>query len=179
MDVALAIIVRRMPRRSSRLPAICLALVLALLGTAPFASRAADPMAPQLGRWPIDGPATVVRTFLPPPQPWRPGHRGVDLLTRPGQRVVAPIAGTVEVATMIVDRGVVVIRAGEVRVSLEPVEATVRLGDQVAAGDAVGAMGAGRSHCSPAPCLHWGLRIGKAYHDPLLLVNHYRAVLLP
>ena len=34
-------------------------------------------------RWPLDGPPRPVRRFDPPPQPWLPGHRGVDLAAAP------------------------------------------------------------------------------------------------
>ena len=37
----------------------------------------------------------VVRRFSPPPHPWLPGHRGVDLAGRPGAVVRAAGAGTV------------------------------------------------------------------------------------
>ncbi|MCG5435980.1 M23 family peptidase, partial [Micromonospora sp. PSH25] len=30
-------------------------------------------------RWPVDGPPRPVRRFDPPPRPWLPGPRGVDL----------------------------------------------------------------------------------------------------
>ena len=42
------------------------------------------PPAPSVFRWPLDGSPAVVRGFDPPPQPWLPGHRGVDLAAPPG-----------------------------------------------------------------------------------------------
>ena len=91
----------------------------------------------------------------------------------------APIGGVVELARTVVDRGVVVVRSGDIQVSLEPVTATVAPGQQVKAGDPVGTVDSGPSHCAPQACLHWGLRVAGEYRDPLLLVQRYRAVLLP
>jgi septal ring factor EnvC (AmiA/AmiB activator) len=93
--------------------------------------------------------------------------------------VLAPIAGTIAYAGTVVDRGVVVIQDGQRQVSLEPVSASIHVGDLVAAGDPVGTVAPGPSHCEPQRCLHWGLRIAGEYRDPLLLVRRYRAVLLP
>jgi murein DD-endopeptidase MepM/ murein hydrolase activator NlpD len=58
------------------------------------------------------------------------------------------------------------------RTTYEPVRATVREGERVAAGQVVGTVaGAGPapSHCGGG-CLHWGLLRGGAYLDPLLLL---------
>ncbi len=82
-------------------------------------------------------------------------------------------------ARTIVDRGVLVLRSGSIQVSLEPVSAVVLVGDFVQAGDPIGVVADGRSHCAPQHCLHWGLRVAGEYRDPLLLVRRYRAVLLP
>lgn len=129
--------------------------------------------------WPLPATPDVVRPFAPPARPWLPGHRGVDLRAMPGTPVLAPMSGEVAVARTIVDRGVVVIIDGPVRTSLEPVVASVPDGAAVAAGDVVGVIGPGRNHCQPLTCLHWGLRVGGEYRDPLLLALRHRAVLLP
>lgn len=55
------------------------------------------------------------------------------------------------------------------RVTYEPVEATVRKGDEVEAGELVGTVEPTGSHCT-AICLHWGLRKGDTYLDPLSLL---------
>lgn len=152
--------------------------VLAVLLSALLAAAGPAGGAPQ-SRWPLDPQPRVERGFDPPAQPWLAGHRGADLAARPGQAVLAPLGGVVEFAGPVVDRGVVVIRAGQLRVSLEPVTASVRVGETVSAGDPVGVVGPGRSHCAPTTCLHWGLRVGRDYTDPLFLTGAYRAVLLP
>ncbi|MGX9228951.1 peptidoglycan DD-metalloendopeptidase family protein [Streptomyces albus] len=66
--------------------------------------------------WPVEGAEgarrpRVPRGWDPPPQPWAPGHRGVDLAARPGQPVRAVADGKVSFAGKVAGRGVVVDRA--------------------------------------------------------------------
>jgi murein DD-endopeptidase MepM/ murein hydrolase activator NlpD len=122
----------------------------------------------------------VVRPFDPPARPWLAGHRGVDVATRPGAIVHAAGRGIVVHAGRIAGRGVVSIRhAGGLRTTYEPVEVDARLrpGDPVAAGAPVGVLEAG--HCPADACLHWGLRRGQQYLDPLSLLGLGRVRLLP
>jgi biotin carboxyl carrier protein len=134
--------------------------------------------------WPLgepgQSPPQVARRFEAPPQPWAAGHRGVDLRGDPGQPVRAPADGIVTHAGPIAGRGVVVVRFGGLRTTLEPVTAAVRVGDRVRAGEVVGHLQAG-GHCLPAACLHWGLLRGESYLDPLSMVPVRGAdiVLLP
>ncbi|MFT3969143.1 MAG: peptidoglycan DD-metalloendopeptidase family protein [Micropruina sp.] len=111
---------------------------------------------------PVPGP--VVRGFDPPAQDWLPGHRGVNLAAPIGSSVRAAAAGRVSVAQVIAGRGVVTIVHGELRTTYEPVRAGVRVGDQVAAGEVIGTVEAG--HCATG-CLHFGLKRGDEYLDPL------------
>lgn len=111
---------------------------------------------------PVPGP--VVRGFDPPQQDWLPGHRGVDLAAPVGSSVRAAAAGRVSVAQVIAGRGVVTIVHGELRTTYEPVRASVSVGDQVAAGEVIGTVEAG--HCASG-CLHFGLKRGDEYLDPL------------
>jgi murein DD-endopeptidase MepM/ murein hydrolase activator NlpD len=132
-----------------------------------------------LAVWPLS-PATVVRSFDPPPRPWLAGHRGVDLAGTPGATVTAARAGTVAFAGVLAGRGVVsVAHAGGLRTTYEPVTPGVRAGDAVAAGAAIGTLTAGHPGCPATACLHWGLRRGDAYLDPLVLVGRGRVRLLP
>jgi murein DD-endopeptidase MepM/ murein hydrolase activator NlpD len=132
-----------------------------------------------LAVWPLS-PATVVRSFDPPPRPWLAGHRGVDLAAAPGAPVTAARAGTVVFAGVLAGRGVVsVAHDGGLRTTYEPVTPAVRAGDAVAAGAPIGTLTAGHSGCPAAACLHWGLRRGDAYLDPLVLVGRGRVRLLP
>jgi murein DD-endopeptidase MepM/ murein hydrolase activator NlpD len=58
--------------------------------------------------------------------------------------------------------------------------ATVRAGDVVGAGQLIGVVVADGSHCAPTTCLHWGVRVGDDYVDPLtLLPGAGPVVLLP
>ncbi len=129
--------------------------------------------------WPLS-PVVVVRSFDPPPQPWRAGHRGVDLAGAPGATVVAASPGTVLFAGAVAGRGVVsVAHPGGLRTTYEPVLASVGVGDVVAAGEPVGTLVAGHRGCAVAACLHWGLRRGDVYLDPRVLVGLGRVRLLP
>ncbi|MET3429270.1 murein DD-endopeptidase MepM/ murein hydrolase activator NlpD [Actinoplanes tereljensis] len=135
-------------------------------------------LAPLFG-WPIDS-APVVRRFDPPPQRWLPGHRGVDLAAPPGAAVRAAGAGTVVFVGIIAGNGVVsVSHAGGLRTTYQPVLAQVTRGEQVAAGGELGLLEAGHPGCPSAACLHWGLRRGDAYLDPLALLGLGRVRLLP
>ncbi|SDB91039.1 Peptidase family M23 [Raineyella antarctica] len=113
-------------------------------------------------------PGTLVTAFRPPPEPWLPGHRGVDLLAPAGTPVLAAATGTVTYAGMIAGRGVVVVTHGALRSTYEPVQASVRVGQQVGAGEAIGVLQTGHAGCVDS-CLHWGLRRGEDYLDPMLL----------
>ena len=46
-------------------------------------------------------------------------------------------------------------------------------------GDLLGRLEPGHPGCPVAACLHWGLRRGAVYLDPLLLVRPVRVRLLP
>ncbi len=111
---------------------------------------------------PVPGP--VLRGYDPPDQNWLAGHRGVDLAAPVGSEVRAAASGRVSVAQVIAGRGVVTLVHGELRTTYEPVKGVVRVGDQVAAGDVIGTVEAG--HC-PSGCLHFGLKRGDQYLDPL------------
>jgi murein DD-endopeptidase MepM/ murein hydrolase activator NlpD len=129
--------------------------------------------------WPV-APPDVVRRFDPPPRPWLSGHRGVDLAAAPGAEVRAAGAGTVVFAGTVAGRGVVSVQhPGGLRTTYEPVTATVHTGETVAAGQVLGTLDAGHPGCPAAACLHWGLRRGEQYLDPLALLGLGRVRLLP
>jgi murein DD-endopeptidase MepM/ murein hydrolase activator NlpD len=160
-----------------------LVIVVVLLGAlvpqpvsgAARATGGTDPV----GQWPLAPAPEVVRGFDPPDLPWGSGHRGVDLFGTPGQRVRAAMAGRVSFAAVLAGRGVVVVDHGATRTTYEPVMALVAVGTQVAAGEVIGTLELGASHCFPAACLHWGWRRGERYLDPLLLVGLAPVRLLP
>ncbi len=105
----------------------------------------------------------------------------MDLGAEPGQAVLAPAPGRVTFAGTVVDRGVLTIEhSGGLRTSYEPVTATVATGAAVSAGQAVAVVTSQPGHCPSRTCLHWGLRRGDVYLDPLLLVRTPKPpVLLP
>lgn len=129
--------------------------------------------------WPVAGAArgtrpVVVHGWDPPPSPWAAGHRGVDLATRAGRPVRAAAAGRVSFAGQVAGRGVVSVELSgtgrpPLRTTYEPVRPSVRAGEKVRAGEVLGRVQNGPFHCAEA-CLHWGLRRGEAYRDPLTLL---------
>ena len=152
----------------TRLP--LLALPLLLLGLP--APAHASPWVP-----PLPAPLEVTRGFDPPETRYGPGHRGVDLAAPVGTVVQAAGAGRVSFAGVLAGRGVVAVVHGDLRTTYEPVAAGVSVGDRVAAGEPIGLLERGHSPCRA--CLHWGLRRGEAYLDPLSLLRRGPSVLLP
>ena len=148
-------------------------------GLSPAAAAAEEPV----GVWPLEPEPEVVQGFSPPPHPYAPGHRGVDLAGRPGQPVRAALAGTVGFAGSIAGKPVVTVLHGGRRTTYEPVVASVSRGDEVATGDVLGRLVVTDSHCFPVACLHWGLIEGtgaeEEYADPLTLVGGGPVRLLP
>jgi murein DD-endopeptidase MepM/ murein hydrolase activator NlpD len=141
-------------------------VVVALLLRPDLAS--ATPGLPS-GSKPVPGP--VITRFDPPDETWNAGHRGVDLAGTAGERVGAAASGTVTYAGVLAGRGVVVVDHGAVRTTYEPVVATVAVGEAVTRGQEIGGLQAGHPSCPGTTCLHWGLREGDAYLDPLLLLG--------
>jgi murein DD-endopeptidase MepM/ murein hydrolase activator NlpD len=130
--------------------------------------------------WPLSGRPTVTRRFEPPPQRWLAGHRGVDLAGTVGVTVLAAGSGSVIFAGMVAGRGVVSIaHPGGLRTTYEPVRPLVRAGQTVRVGDPIAILDGGHAGCPIEACLHWGLRRGDVYLDPLSLVSAGRVRLLP
>jgi murein DD-endopeptidase MepM/ murein hydrolase activator NlpD len=168
-----------------KIPALLAVLLLALspiaaggAGPAGAALRAV-PAAPAWS-WPLNPRPAVLRAFDPPARPWLTGHRGVDLrAAHDGAPVTSPAAGTVSFVGVVVNRPVITIDHGNgLRSSFEPVESRLLPGTAVAKGDILGSSRAG--HCDPLPCIHWGVRRGGEYLNPLAFVMDLRpSVLLP
>lgn len=126
------------------------------------------------------GPVDPATRFDPPPLPWLPGHRGVDLVSPEGRDVVAVGSGTVVFAGNLAGRGVVSIdHPGGLRTTYEPLAPEVAPGDTVSAGQVIGRLSPGHPSCSAEDCLHLGLKRGPAYLDPLLLFGSGQVRLLP
>nr|WP_246382336.1 M23 family metallopeptidase [Prauserella isguenensis] len=135
-------------------------------------SRAADGRADEVTlAWPLEPRPEVARPFDPPDSEYGPGHRGVDLVAEPGQPVSVAAAGRVVYAGDLAGRGVVSIEHRDgLRTTYEPVSAQVAEGDRVRAGARIGTVARGHDGCPDSACLHWGLRRGEQYLDPLAFV---------
>jgi murein DD-endopeptidase MepM/ murein hydrolase activator NlpD len=130
--------------------------------------------------WPLVPDPQVVDAFRAPPTPWSAGHRGVDLAAAVGQPVLSAGRGRVTFSGVVAGRGVVVVlHPGGLRTSYEPVDQRAPVGTLVRPGSRIGVVSAVAGHCAPTTCLHWGLRRGETYLDPLLLVGLGPPVLLP
>lgn len=159
--------------------ALLAAALLALLVTAGMPVVDAQPPpdtrpAPTEPRfaWPLVPAPRVTRAFDPPDTAYGPGHRGVDLSGSPGQDVRAAGAGFVVFAGRVAGRGVVSIdHDGRLRTTYEPVRPSVAAGDQVYQGQVIGTLVRGHAGCAAAACLHWGVRRGGEYLNPLRLVR--------
>lgn len=152
---------------------IALAAVSIVALIVPVHSAAADAWP-----WPVDS-RDVARQFEPPPEPWAAGHRGVDIRAEQGAVVTAVANGQVHFAGTIVDRGVVSVAHadGATITSYEPVTPLVSKGDDVIAGQPIAVVHGIHAGCGS--CLHFGVRVGGEYRDPMLWLRLERPVLLP
>ncbi|MDC7123772.1 M23 family metallopeptidase [Cellulomonas fimi] len=182
------ILTRRRPRPRTLLLAIAAPALLLCTAATPLdaAPRPADAERPAVAappsrwEWPLVPPVEVLAPFEAPPAPWAAGHRGVDLRAGPGVLVGAPATGTVTFVGPVAGRGVVTVTHDDgLRSSVEPVAALVVVGARVAPGDPLGTVEPTGGHCAATACLHWGVRRGDVYVDPVALVEGGPIVLLP
>ena len=145
--------------------------VLPLPGTAPAQGSSRDELVER---------GLLLHEFVDPGPAWGAGHRGVDLAAAPGSPVLAPGDGTVTFVGTVVDRPLLVITHPDgLRSTLEPVTTDLPPGARVEAGAAIGTLAPEAStHCAPAYCLHWGVRRGEEYLDPLVVLGVVQAVVL-
>lgn len=163
--------------RAGVIASLLVGTLLAAGAAAPTPSRMEPP---GTYRWPLAGEPRLTRGFEPGPQRWSPGHRGVDLAAGPGAVVYAAGPGVVHYAGPVVDREVVsVAHPGGLRTTYEPLLPLVAPGDPVVAGHPIGLLVLGHPNCDAEACLHWGLRRGSVYLDPLILLGLGRVRLLP
>ncbi|MFF1305948.1 murein hydrolase activator EnvC family protein [Streptomyces sp. NPDC058307] len=135
-------------------------------------ATATDVSVPVIGRtWPVGTRPTVLRGWEPPATVYGRGHRGVDLAAPADTPVRAVAPGRVSFAGRVAGRGVVSVEltGTDLRTTYEPVTASVDKGDEVEAGEVVGTVEPTGSHCTTT-CVHWGLRRGESYLDPLSLL---------
>jgi hypothetical protein len=154
-------------------------LILLPLTAAAFTLVTSTPASAAQADWPLQPTPEVVRGFELPAKPWLAGHRGVDLAGTPGQPVHAATAGTITYAGPLAGRSVITVSTGPRRTTYEPVVPAVSVGTTVTPGTVIGHLSAAGSHCTPAPCLHWGLVAGRLYLNPLTLVPDRPIRLLP
>lgn len=168
-----------------RAVALAIGLVAGVAGVAWAAAPAAALHRPAPGPraalgWPLLPAPAVVTAFDAPAGPYSAGHRGVDLAGPVGSSVLAAGDGVVAFAGMVAGRGVLSVdHAGGLRTTYEPVTALVRAGEPVVRGRVIGVLAWPGSHCLPQACLHWGLRRGGTYLDPLGLIGDRPVRLLP
>jgi murein DD-endopeptidase MepM/ murein hydrolase activator NlpD len=141
--------------------------VVVLLASAP----------PALGAWTWPLAGEVITPYRNGADPYAGGqHRGVDIAGAVGAPVVAAAAGEVLFAGTAGSSGVTVsIRTGEGLDTsyLHLSSVAVRKGQQVSAGERVGAVGTSGRRSAEAPHLHFGVRESgsrHAYRDPLSLL---------
>jgi murein DD-endopeptidase MepM/ murein hydrolase activator NlpD len=120
------------------------------------------------GAWstPVDGP--VVRRFEAPASAFGPGHRGVDFGAPPGTAVRSAGSGVVAFAGPVGGRLVVVVaHPGGQRSGYAYLARLVVTGGQPVERGAVLGFSGGTGPGHPAGVLHFSLREGGEYVDPL------------
>lgn len=152
--------------------AVGLALSLASISPVQVSTGPIPRLIPDYGTysWPVQGP--VIRKFEPPPGPYEPGHRGIDIATPFGTDVGASREGVVAFAGWV---------AGSLFVSIDHPDGVrttyswlsdtlVKKGESVQRKQLIGRSGHGHPDV-PQPHLHFGARVGSQYIDPLLLLE--------
>jgi murein DD-endopeptidase MepM/ murein hydrolase activator NlpD len=178
--------------RPPRAPLIGLVLAVAVVllavlwlnpGTAAAIGPSITPTAAEPFQWPLAPPHPLLRPFQPPSTPYGPGHRGVDLGGQEGEQVLAAGSGLVLYAGPLADRSLVSIEhASGLRTTYEPVQPTVRVGQQVRRGQVIGVLLGSHPGCpatAPTVCLHWGVHRQDVYLDPVRLLDLGHVRLLP
>ncbi len=150
---------------SARRAAVCAVVILAISSiVVPARASVVD------DGWirPVEG--RVVREFSPPLTRYGRGHLGVDFAAEPGTSVRAAGPGVVSFAGAVANAlHVVVVHDGGLRTSYSFL-ASIRVGrgDHVEGGAVLGSTG-GRGPEHDGSVLHFGLRSGTQYLDPMLL----------
>lgn len=137
--------------------------------------RSAAPVAvpvPQAGSWswPVTGP--VIRGFDPPSNPYGAGHRGIDIGAPFGTAILAPAAGVVTFSGKVAGQLFITLDHGDGLSSTYSwlSSTAVRKGDHVSVGATIGTTGSGHPGSS-IPHLHFGVKLGGEYVDPMSLLG--------
>jgi murein DD-endopeptidase MepM/ murein hydrolase activator NlpD len=170
-----------MARLPTRFTLLLLLITLVMpVGSAVASAPPPPPVPAARFSWPLAPPHPVLRRFVAPSVPWGPGHRGVDLGGSVGDPVLAVADGTVVFAGHLVDRTLVSVdHPNGLRSTYEPIAPAVSPGQLVHRGDLLGHLQPGHPDCPAPACLHWGIRRGDEYLDPLALVTVRHIRLLP
>ena len=135
--------------------------------------------------WVPPVPLTSIQAGFSPAPAYGSGHRGVDLRAAPGTVVRAVADATVGLARPVAGKPVIVLivddpSLGRIRVTYEPVNPQVEVGDLVVAGQPIGTLAATGGHCGRTPhCLHLGLKRDGKYLNPTPLIASSRVILKP
>lgn len=118
--------------------------------------------------YPVTG--AVTRAFEAPAAQWGPGHRGIDLAAAPGTRVGAAAAGVVSFAGRVAEVLAVTIDHGDGLVTTysDLAAISVSAGERVDTGHWIGTVGSAHAGI---PGLHFGVKVGGEYVDPLLYLG--------
>jgi murein DD-endopeptidase MepM/ murein hydrolase activator NlpD len=144
------------------------------------APAVADPVPAAPWGAPLAGELVLTRPFDLPAGPFAAGHRGADLAATGSSPVLAAGDGVVVFAGMVAGRPVISVdHPGGLRTTYEPVDPIVGAGTRVDRGTPLGVLLPGHPGCPTAACLHWGLRRGETYLDPMTLLRPPRIRLLP
>ena len=123
--------------------------------------------------------APLVKSFHLSNYIYASGHRGVDYLSTFGTPVVAAADGVITHAGVIANRWTISVTHNELRTTYEPVKPIVKMGDFVKQGEIIGYLQQIGSHCFPQSCLHFGLKQGKNYLNPIITNSRKYPRLLP
>jgi hypothetical protein len=142
---------------------VAIVLIVALAPPVPAGASVSHWVRPVAGE--------VVRAFDAPRSRFGAGHVGVDLAAPRGTAVHAAGPGVVSFAGSVGGaRHVVIAHAGNLRTSYSFLaKISVRRGERVAAGEVVGTTG-GTWAGHDGTVVHFGLRSGDTYVDPMLLL---------
>jgi hypothetical protein len=133
----------------------------------------ADAVASGGWNWPVRG--ELITQYRNGDDPYSGGqHRGIDVAAPVGAPVVAATSGTIQYAGVVGSSGLVVSQRsaddGHVLSYLHLSSASVRRGEQVAAGERLGEVGVSGERSAEPPHLHFGVREAgdrHGYLDPL------------
>ena len=129
--------------------------------------------------------STSLQAVFVPAEAFGSGHRGIDLSAQPGSPIRAVADGRVALAGPVAGKPVVVLvvddpAVGHIRVTYEPVNPAVKVGDLVRAGQQIGILAGTGGHCGRPPhCLHLGLKQSGRYLNPTGFLGSGRVVLKP